>query len=111
MLQTNDTDQQLSPQALEHKYTDALSQFQSMMTSDIHDGQWENAQAQEQRPVLQQLSPVSKFLKSIHANIIQPLDSTVCDPGERDIASHACILCEDETTADAPKAKHQRLSG
>lgn len=114
---TASSSEHLSPQALEDKYTDVLSHFQNMMTSnaEVHDNaESENTQETEQRPVLQQLSPVSKFLHNI-----QLLESADCDPSESDVESHATALGQqfaegaihqDHTPTDTPKAKHSRPS-
>ena len=120
----NSPSEQLSPQALEDKYTDVLSHFQTMMTSntevqkDQHTANHENAQEAEQRPVLQQLSPVSKFLHSIQPSNIRLLETPNLDPGEG-TETHAAMfgqetgeaaLSQDHTPADTPKAKQLRPS-
>jgi hypothetical protein len=110
--------EQLSPEALEDRYTDVLSQFQSMTApgEKAYDESVdsENAQA-EQRPVLQQLSPVSKFLHNIQPSDTQLLASANSDPIEREVLTYAAVaapqcsggaLSQDHTSTDTLKAKH-----
>ena len=125
---TNSPPGQLSPQAaLEDKYTDVLSHFQNMMTSnaevqEAHEqntADCENEQGVDQRPILQQLSPVSKFLHSIQPSNIQLVEASKLDPHESDIETQAAVLgqqfaegaqSEDHTPTDTPKAKQLRPS-
>lgn len=69
---------QLSPEALEQKYTDVLSQFRTMMNKDTepqNSGASEMEPGVEPRPALQQLSPVSKFLHNIQPDGIEPKEA------------------------------------